>query len=178
MNTPSYKQPPIVHAWVGHAVGTGLLGFMLPSGEHLGWLHRLVIPVVELIPNAVRLTNRSVDPILAQTFIGLSLAIAFLILLYFKIAVKDYRTKVFDSKLRRYTAILFGWVIFIVVFVGVFWFIPYMDPASKGKAYFLVKGATSGTPGMVLIMNQLIVGFPLFMFLLLWVGHECTEVRQ
>lgn len=178
MNTPSYKPPPIVHAWVGHAVGTGLLGFMLPSGEHLGWLHRLVSPLVELIPNAVRLTNRSADPILAQTFIGLSLAIAFLILLYFKIAAKGYRTGMFDSKLRRYMVILIFWVIYIVVFVGVFWFLPYMDPASKGKTYFLVKGATSGTPGMVLIMNQLIVGLPLFMFLLLWVVHECTDARQ
>jgi hypothetical protein len=178
MNTPSYKQPPIVHAWVGHAFGTSLLGALLPSGEHLGWLHRLVSPLVELIPNAVRITNRSPDPVFAQTFIGLSLVIAFLVLLYFIVAVRGYHTKTFESTSRRFLALFYIWVVAGVIMLGILWFMPYLDPVSKGRAYFLLKAATSGNSGVLTVMNQLVVGIPLICLLSIWLGHACTTVRH
>lgn len=52
---------------MGHVLGTAVLGALLPSGEHLGWLDRLMLPVVALIPNAVRLTERAPDVVFAQT---------------------------------------------------------------------------------------------------------------
>ncbi len=56
---PLYREPPLVKAYLGHAIGTALLGALLPSGEHLGAVHRLVLPIVELIPNALKITNRA-----------------------------------------------------------------------------------------------------------------------
>lgn len=177
MNYSSYKHPPLVQAYLGHAIGTTLLGALLPSGEHLGWLHALVRPIVELIPNAVRITNRAPDPVFAQTFIGLSLVIAFLILLFFIVAVRGYHTKTFESTWRRALALLYIWGIVLVLLLS-FWAVPYMDPASKGRAYFLVKAATSSNLGVLTFMNQSVVGFPLFCFLVLWLGHACTTVRN
>lgn len=97
MNSPRYKEPPIVKAWIGHAIGTGLLGALLPGGDHLGFLHRLMLPIVELIPNAMRITSRSPDPMFAQTFIGLSLLIALMILLYFVFFMRGYHTRTFEA---------------------------------------------------------------------------------
>lgn len=177
MNASTYKQPPLMKAYSAHAVGTMLLGALLPSGEHLGLLHSLMLPIVKLIPNAVRITNRAPDPVFAQTFIGLSLLIAFLILLYFIVAVRGYHTKTFESSWRRFWALVHIWLI-VAVILGIAWFMPYLDPVSKGRAYFLVKAATSGTTGILTVMNQLVAGMPLACLLSIWLGHACTNVRQ
>lgn len=165
-----------MHAWIGHAVGTGLLGFMLPSGEHLEWLYRLVKPVVELIPNAVRLSNRSPNPILAQTFIGLSLLIALLILLYFAFFVRGYHQKTFPNHWQRLSMfILVTPFVLMVLHAG--WFLSYVNPAAKGRTYYLLKGAAAGDMGIFIVMNQLIVGIPLLFLLAFWSCHACTSVR-
>lgn len=135
MNTPTWREPPLIKVYLGHAIGTALLGAMLPSGEHLRSLHRLMLPIVELIPNVVRITSRAPDPVFAQTFIGLSLLIAFLILMYFIVAVRGYHTRTFDSTWKRFGMLLFGSL------VGISWFWPYLDPISKGKAYFFYKSS-------------------------------------
>jgi len=177
MNTPSYKPPPIVHAWVGHAVGTGLLGALLPSGEHLGWLHRLMLPIVEVIPNAMRITSRAPDPVFAQTFIGLSLLIALLILLYFVFFMRGYHTRTFDAAGRRYLVIAGGWLLTILM-LSSFWIISYMNPLSKGRTYFLLQAATSGEVGVLTMMNQLVAGGPLLFLLAMWLAHACTTARN
>lgn len=178
MNALAYRQPPLMKAYLGHAIGTFLLGVLLPSGEHLELLHRLMLPFVKLIPNAVRITNRAHDPVFAQTFIGLSLLIAFLILLYFIVAVRGYHTKTFESTWKRSLSLVYGWVVFGGIMIGILWFMPYLDPVSKGRAFFLVKAATSGTTGVLTVMNQLVVGIPFASFLTLLFGHACTNVRQ
>jgi heme/copper-type cytochrome/quinol oxidase subunit 4 len=167
-----------MYAWVAHAVGIALLGALLPSGEHLAWLHRLVSPVVELIPNAIRITNRSPDPVFAQTFIGLSLVIALLMLLYFILAMRGYHTKAFESTWKRFLALFYNWVVAGVIMLGILWFMPYLDPLSKGRAYFLLNAATSSTAGVFTVMNQLVVGMPLACPLSIWLGHACTTVRH
>jgi heme/copper-type cytochrome/quinol oxidase subunit 4 len=165
-----------MRAYLGHAIGTALLGGLLPSGEHLGPLHRLATPIVELIPNAIRLTNRTPDPIFAQTFVGFSLAIAFVILIYFIVAVRGYRTRTFDGTWQRTRLLLFIWGTVLVLLLS-FWFLPYMDPVGKGRAYLVVQAATSSKLGLLTAMNQLIVGFPLVCILTLWAAHTCTAVR-
>lgn len=177
MNAPTYKHPPIMKAYLGHAMGTALLGAVLPSGEHLELLHRLMLPIVELIPNAVRITERAPDPMFAQTFIGLSLVIALVILLYFVVAVRGYHTKTFFSSTKRWLALIYVWAI-VSMGLLIFWLIPYMDPLSEGRAYYLVKAATSSNLGVLTVMNQSVVGFPFFCFLMLWFGHACTTARN
>jgi hypothetical protein len=107
---PRYEEPPLVKICLGHALFTAVLGALLPSGEHLAWLHRLMLPVVELIPNAVRLTERAPDVVFAQTFIGLSLLISWAILLFCIVAVRGYHTRAFETSIRRVLAFTYGWV--------------------------------------------------------------------
>ncbi|QHE88055.1 hypothetical protein F9K07_25755 [Hydrogenophaga sp. BPS33] len=164
-------------AYLGHAIGTAFLGLLLPSGEHLGPLHRLMLPIVELIPNAMRATARTPDPVFAQTFIGMSLLIAFLILLYFTVAVRGYHLKTFESRAKRWLALLYAWSV-VCFLLLVLWKWPYLDPLSMSRSYFLLKAATSGTFGVLTAMNQLVVGIPLSFFLTLWAGHACTTTRK
>lgn len=178
MNSSYYRQPPLVKFYIGHAIGTALLGLFMPSGEHLEALHRLMLPIVKLIPNALRITNRVSDPEFAQAFIGLSLLIGFLILMYFVVFVRGYKIKVFESKWQRFLMLFYAWIFFGFVMIGISWFMPYLDPVSKGRTYFLVLAATSSTAGILTVMNQLIVGFPLFFFLFLWFAHACSTVRN
>ncbi|NIM41637.1 MAG: hypothetical protein GTN84_11130 [Hydrogenophaga sp.] len=177
MNSTVYKQPPMMRAYFVHAFGTAALGVLLPSGQHLVWLHSLMQPVVALIPNALRVTERAPDPVFAQTFIGLSLLIASAILLYCIVAVRGYHTKTFESSTKRWLALTHVWAIVLVI-LGIAWWMPYLDPISKGRAYFMLNAATSSKGGVLVIMNQLLVGFPLFCFLVLWLGHTCTTARQ
>ena len=178
MDRVSYRQPPLGKVYLGHAIETALLGVLLPSSEHLTALHRLMLPIVELIPNALRITSRAPDQIFAQTFIGLSLLIAFLILVYFIVAMRVYHTKTFESGRKRFYSLVYGWIVFGGIMLGIAWFVPYLDPASKDRTYFLVMAATSGTTGVLTVMNQLIVGLPLFCLLMLWLGNACTNVRS
>lgn len=166
-----------MHAWIGHAVGTGLLGFILPSGENLGWLHRLVLPIVEIIPNAMRITSRAPDPVFAQTFIGLSLLIALMIFLYFVFFMRGYHTRTFETAGKRYLLITGGWLLTILMLSG-FWIISYMNPLSKGRTYFLLQAATSGDFGVLTIMNLLVAGGPLLFLLFIWACHACTKVHN
>lgn len=175
-STP-YRQPPLMKAYFSHAIGTALLGLLLPAGEHLAWLHSLVKPIVALIPNAARVTERAPDPVLAQTFIGLSLLIASAILLYCIVAVRGYHTKTFERSIQRWLSLMYMWGC-VLLLLGIAWWMPYLDPLSKGRTYFMLKAATSSNAGVLVVMNQLLVGFPLFGFLMLWLGHTCTTVRH
>lgn len=177
MNSPRYKAPPIFKAWIGHAIGTGLLGALLPGGEHLGFLHRLMLPIVEVIPNAMRITSRSPDPVFAQTFIGLSLLIALMILLYFVFFVRGYHTRTFETAGKRHLAIAGFWLLTILM-LSSFWIISYMNPLSKGRTYFLLQAATSGEVGVLTIINLLVAGGPLLFLLTAWLAHACTTVRN
>jgi hypothetical protein len=163
-------------AYLAHAIGMALLGVLLPSGDHLGFVHRLVTPLVEAIPNAQRVTLLAPDPIFAQTYIGLSLVFALAILLFFIVKMRGYRTKTFDSARQRRGALASMWAI-VAMSLGLFWFVPYLDPASKGRLYFLIHAATSSEFGVLFVMNLLIVGFVLLPLLGLWAGHACTSVR-
>lgn len=175
MNTSKYKHPPLMQAYAGHAVGTAILGALLPSGEHLDWLHRLMIPIVELIPNAARITSRAPDPVFAQAFIGLSILIAALVLLTFVIFIfPGYHTKTFHEVFKRRIGLLYLWFIAIVI-LSFFWLIPYLDPLSKGQLYYLQAAALSGKVGVLVVINQLTVGFPLSILLFLGVAHRCTS---
>lgn len=178
MNASYYRQPPLVKFYIGHAIGTAFLGLFMPSGEHLETLHRLMFPIVQLIPNAWRITNRVSDPTFAQAFIGLSLLIAFLILMYFVFFGRGYKIIVFESKWQRFLMLFYAWIFFGFVMIGIAWFMPYLDPASKGRAYFMIVAATSSTAGILTVMNQLIVGIPLFCFLFIWFAHACSIVRN
>lgn len=173
----TYRHPPLMKAYLSHAVGTAVIGTLLPSGEHLTWLHRLLQPVVNLIPNAIRIPLRAPDPVFAQTFIGLSLLIAAAILLYFVVAVRGYRTRTFDSAIKRWLVLVYGWCV-VLLCLAIFWWMPLLDPLSKGRAYFILRAATSSDLGVVVVMNQLLVGFPMSMLLLIWLGHACTTVRR
>lgn len=177
MNAHPYKHPPLMKAYLAHAIGTALLGAVLPSGEYLEVLHRLMLPIVELIPNAMRITERAPDPMFAQTFIGLSLVIALAILLYFVVAVRGYHTKTFATSTKRWLALIYVWAI-VLVMLGVAWFMPYLDPLSMGRTYFFLKAAASSNVGVLTVMNQLIVGLPLASLLTIWGGHACTNVRN
>jgi hypothetical protein len=176
MNTPRYKEPPLVKICLGHALGTAVLGALLPSGEHLGWLHRLMLPVVELIPNAVRLTERAPDVVFVQSFIGLSLLTSWVILLFCIGAMRGYHTRLFESTAKRVTALIYGWA-FVGCCIGIAWFMPYLDPLAHGRTYFMLKAAVSSTVGVLVVMNMLLVWAPLFLMLGLWMGHTCTSVR-
>lgn len=175
-STP-YRQPPLMKVYFVHAISTAVLGLLMPSGEHLTWLHQLLQPIVNLIPNAVRIPLRAPDPVFAQTFIGLSLLAAAAILLYFVVAVHGYRTRTFDSAVKRWAGLFFGWC-FVLLCLTIFWFVPLLDPLSKGRAYFFLKVATSSDLGVVIVMNQLLVGFPMVMLLGVLAGHKCTNVRR
>lgn len=175
-STP-YRQPPVMKAYFAHAIGTAVMGLLLPAGEHLTALHQWMQPVVNLFPNAVRIPLRAPDPVFAQTFIGLSLLAAAAVLLYFVVAVRGYRTRTFDSAIKRWTGLFLGWCL-ISLCLAIFWFVPLLDPLSKGRAYFLLKAATSSDFGVVIVMNQLLVGFPMSLLLLMWLGHVCTNVRR
>lgn len=177
MNTTRYKHPPLMRAYAVHAVSTAVFGAFLPSGEHLGWLHPRMQAVVGMIPNAVRLTERAPDPGFAQTFIGMSMLMAVAILLFCVVAVRGYHTKTFESSLKRWFALIYVWSIVLVI-LCIAWWMPYLDPLSKGRAYFMLKAATSSNAGVLFIMNQLLVGFPMFCILTLWLGHTCTTVRR
>lgn len=166
-----------MQAYLGHALGSALLGILLPTGEYLTSLHEVVQPLVNLIPNAVRITERAPDPVFAQTFVGLSLVIAFAILLYFIVAVHDYHTRTFLNSKRRLLALAYGWVI-VAALLGAFWFVPYLDPLSKGRAYFLLNAAVSSGWGVVTILNQLVVGLPMALLLMMWAGHTCTKTLR
>lgn len=176
-SVPAYKQPPLVQTYFGHAIGTAALGALLPSGDQLSSLHALVRPVVELIPNAVRVTNRAPDPIFAQTFIGISLLIAFAILVIYVIAMRGYHTKTFLSAGKRWAVLLVMWLLVLFMLTSL-WRWPYLDPLSKGRAHFLLMAATSGRLGVVTAMNQLVVGMPMLFLLVLWLGHFCTTARS
>lgn len=175
-HTP-YRQPPLMKIYFSHVISTVVIGLLLPGGEHLAWLHGLLQPVVSLIPNAVRIPLRAPDPVFAQTFIGLSLLIAAAILLYFVVGVRGYRTRTFDSAVKRWAGLFFGWC-FVLLCLTISWFVPLLDPLSKGRAYFLLKAATSSDLGVVIVMNQLLVGFPMVMLLTILAGHKCTNVRR
>lgn len=177
MTSKIYKEPPLVKTYIGHATATGLLGLLLPSGEHLGWLHERVLPVVELIPNAVRMTNRAPDPVFAQTFIGLSLLVAFAILAFYVVAMQGYHTKTFDRTITRILTLAYGWAL-VLLMLSIAWWMPYLDPLSRGRAYFITRVAVSSNLGVITAMNQLVVGMPLLFLLLLWLSHACTTVRH
>ncbi len=177
MSPQIYKEPPLVKTYLGHATVTGVLGMLLPSGEHLGWLHERVLPVVELIPNAVRMTNRAPDPVFSQTFIGLSLVVAFAILVFYVVAMRGYHTRTFDRTITRILALAYVWGI-VLILLAIFWWMPYLDPLSKGRAYFITRAAISSNLGVITAMNQLVVGMPLLCCLGLWGGHACTNVRH
>lgn len=175
-STP-YRQPPLMKAYFAHAIATAVMGLLLPSGKHLTGLHQLLQPIVNLIPNAVRIPLRAPDPVFAQTFIGLSLLAAAATLLYFVVAVRGYRTRTFDSAVKRWLVLVYGWCV-VSLCLTIAWWMPLLDPLSKGRAYFLLKAATSSDFGVVIVMNQLLVGFPMSLLLLMWLGHACTNVRR
>lgn len=141
---------------LGHAVGTALLGALLPSGEHMGWLHRLMLPVLESIPNAVRLTERAPDVVFAQTCIGLSLLISWSILLFCIVAVRGYHTRTFETATKKVLMLIYGWA-FVGCCIGIAWFMPYLDPLAHGRTYSMLKAAVSGTLGVLVVMNMLLV---------------------
>lgn len=177
MTTWRYKQPPLVQTYLGHAVGTAVLGALLPPGDKLGHIHALVQPLVELIPNAVRITQRTADPVFAQTFLGLSLLMALAILVFYVVAMRGYHTRTFETTGKRLLLLAQAWVVVFPV-LALLWWAPYLDPLSKGKAHFLINAAVSSHSGVITAMNQLIVGMPLVCCLLLWGVHACTSTRH
>jgi hypothetical protein len=172
-NSNRYREPPLIKTYFGHAALICLIGFLLPKGVDSNWLHGLMWPIVSLIPNAVRLTNRCVDPVFAQTLMGLSLLLSVLIIVFYIVAMRGYHTKAFESKFKRRWALIYVWS-FVLLILTIFWVVPFIDPLSHGRAYFLLLGATSSYFGIMSVMNQLLVGGPLLGLLMLWSAHSCT----
>lgn len=162
---------------LSHALGTTVLGVLMPTGEHLRWLHPLMLPVVELIPNAVRLTERAPDVVFAQTFIGLSLLISWVIVLLCVVALRGYHTRTFESTTKRAIALISVWTT-VGFGIAVAWFAPYLDPLAHGRTHFLLQAATTSSVGVVTAMNVLVVWIPMLLLLTLWIGHAFTSIRR
>ncbi|MBL0421730.1 hypothetical protein JI739_15335 [Ramlibacter sp. AW1] len=178
MSSPTYKEPPLGRVYLGHSIVVALLGGLLPTGDSLSWLHSIVWPAAQLIPNAVLLTERAPDPIFAQTLIGISLWIAIGILAFHVAVMRKwgYHTKTFSRPSHKFFALCCWWAI-VSLLLSIAWFLPLVEPISQGRAYYLIRSATSGPFGVATAMNQLLVSMPLFLVLLLWLGHACTTIR-
>ncbi len=170
-----YQHPPLIKAYLAHAICTALIGLFLSAINQLTWLQDLLVPVVNLVPNAIQITDRAPNPVFAKVFISASLLIAAIILLYFTFFVRGYHQKTFDNRMKRSLAILYGWLI-AVVLLFIAWCVPYFNPASQGKTYYLLRAALGSDWGIVFVANQLLVGFPLLILLGIWSMHFCTGV--
>ncbi|TFY96444.1 hypothetical protein [Ramlibacter rhizophilus] len=179
MGSQEYKHPPIGIPYLGHTVGAALMGALLPKGDYLILMHSLIWPIVSWIPNVVRLTVNAPDPVFAQVFIGLSLIASTGILGFycFFMGSRGYRTRTFNSAWHRVMFLSYMWVV-LGTCLAILWVVPYVGPASKGRAYFLFKSATASDFGVVVVMNQLVVGLPFMMLLALWIAHACTGSRS
>ncbi|MBL0421729.1 hypothetical protein JI739_15330 [Ramlibacter sp. AW1] len=179
MDSPTYNEPPLVRVCLGHAGLVAILGMLLPGGESLGWLHAIVWPAAELIPNAVRMTALAPDPIFAQTLIGISLWIAIFILAFHVTVMRTwgYHTKAFRRQSYRLLAMGYVWSI-AALFIAVFWWLPYLTSIGTGRTHFLVRLATSNSFGVATAMNQLLISMPLFCLLLVWFIHTCTTTHH
>ncbi|TFY96442.1 hypothetical protein [Ramlibacter rhizophilus] len=177
MSGSTYKEPSLAKTYLGHAVGTALIGALLPNGDRLGWLHSWMWPIVEWIPNAGRLTNRASDPIFAQTFVGMSALVAIACLLLYIQALRRWGgcTRSFERSSRRFLCLAYIYAL-VGLLIALAWSLPIVDPVSKGRAYFILQLASSGTIGVVTAINQILIGAPMLFLQLLLVAHLCTRV--
>lgn len=104
--------------------------------------------------------------LMAAVFLGVCLAM-----------LPRYHTRTFETARDRAWFLAVAWLV-ISLGLAICWFVPYLGPESHGRVYFLVQAATSGTLGVVTVMNLLVVGMPLFLLLGLGAFHLCTTTRS
>lgn len=174
----SYRAPPMVRIYLIHAIGTALLGALLPSGEHMQGLHAIAFPIIQQLPGAIKISQQAPDPVLAQVFLALSLLIAVVVLTgsAWHVSHGKYHTKTFDSSAKKWRALIYWWVLTAFVLLLV-WSVPYTNDGAQGRIYFLIKAATSTNLGVFTVMNFLIVGMPLACLLTSVVIPFCIDVK-
>jgi hypothetical protein len=174
-----HRQPPWMKIYLSHALGTAALGAILPAGEHLSSLHALISPFALKIPGAVALTRQTADPVFAQVFLALSLLIAACLVIgaIWHVSRGGYHTKSFSSQWDR--LFTFTWVgLFAALVIAVFWLNSYGLDGAQTRSWVMTKVAVSSQIGVLTVMNQLIVGFPLVFVLTLTTLPFCTDVEQ
>jgi hypothetical protein len=175
----NYRQPPLMGIYLSHAIGTAVLGALLPSGQHLQSLHTAILPMLKLFPGAIAITKNAPDIVFAQVFLALSLLIAVCVLIGAVLFVSrgGYHTRTFKTAAARWRALVVFW--FLTAFMmTVVWNVPYVIDGAQDRIYFLIKAATSSTFGVLTAMNQLIVGMPLVGLLTSLVIPFCTNVKS
>lgn len=165
----------VLWALFWHLVVTTIMGVFMPEGGQLAAAHQLVLPLTDLIPNVKRYAEKSIDPIFAETFIGCSLGIAAVIFVFVMLRMPAKRGKVFFKRWQRFFGLI--WVTFAAVGgVCILW-LGSISPVSEGRAYFIIQAATSSYAGIVIVMNSVLVGIPLSMFLLIFIVFRGTSTH-
>lgn len=158
-----------------HLIVSTILGGVMPEGNKLEMAHQLILPLTDLIPNVKRYAQKSIDPIFAETFIGYSLTIAAVVLGIVILRLPAKKGKIFFKRRERFFAV-FGFTAFCMGLVCIFWFGP-VNPASEGRAYFIIQAATSSYAGIVIAMNSLLVSLPLMCFAFIFIVVRGTSTH-
>jgi len=160
---------------LAHLAVTTIMGVLMPDGSQLAGAHRLVLPLTDLIPNVKRYAEKSVDPMFAETFIGCSLVIAAIFLVFFMVRMPVKQGRVFSKRWERPLGLVWGTSVAIGM-VCILWLGP-INPVSKGRAYFIIQAATSSYAGIVMVMNSLLVSMPLFMCIFIFMIFRGTSTH-
>lgn len=173
-----YRQPPWMKIYLGHAIGTAVLGMLLLSSNQTKKLHPYTQPILEWFPGAISISKQAPDPVSTQVFLVISMLIAAILLIWAvgNVSRGGYHTKTFDSQKERWTVLLFGWAL-AVIFVTCLWNVSYSMDGAQTRAYFFIKVAISSKFGVLTAMNQLIVGLPLFFIVTTTTAPFCIKVR-
>lgn len=158
-----------------HLVVTTVMGTLMPEGRQLAAAHQLVLPLTDLIPNVKRYAEKSIDPIFAETFIGYSLVIAVVFLVVVMLRMPAKQGKVFFKRWQRFRVVL-GFTACCLGMICILWLGP-INPASKGRAYFMIQAATSSYAGIVMVMNSLLVSMPFCCLVGAFIGFRGTSTH-
>lgn len=174
-----YRQPPWTKIYLGHAIGTAVLGALLPAGEHLKGLHAFALPVLQWFPGAISLSKQAPDPVFARVFLALSMLIAAFMLIgaIFHASRARYVQKTFENRREWWKAYLLV-LSFAILGVAIFWNAPYTPDGAETRAYALTVVAISNKLGVLTVMNQLIVGAPLYLLLMPLTMPFCTVIKN
>ena len=168
-----------MNIYLGHAIGTAVLGALLPAGEHLKDIHPLIQPILQWFPGAISLSKQAPDSVFAQVFLALSMLIAAFMLIgaIFHASRVRYVEKTFANRREWWKAYLLV-LLFAILGMAIFWNAPYTPDGAETRAYALTVVAISNKLGVLTIMNQLIVGVPLYLLLMLLTMPFRTVVKN